>query len=71
MPLAYTRELAAYWQDEYDWGRCQTMLNRWPHFITGIDGIDIHFLHFRSPHENALPLVMTHGWPGSVSSTGW
>jgi pimeloyl-ACP methyl ester carboxylesterase len=66
IPLEYTRELAAYWRDEYDWRRWENRLNGWPQFTTNIDGIDVHFLHFRSPHENALPLVMTHGWPGSI-----
>ncbi len=66
IPLAYTRELAEYWANEYDWRRWESKLNSWPGFMTEIDGIDIHFLHIRSPHEDALPLVMTHGWPGSI-----
>ncbi|MEP5765919.1 MAG: epoxide hydrolase family protein [Halieaceae bacterium] len=66
MPLAYTRELAEYWANDYDWRRWERTLNSWPQFITNIDGIDIHFLHIKSPHENALPMVMTHGWPGSI-----
>lgn len=66
IPLAYTRELAQYWADTYDWRRFEKKLNQWPQFITEIDGIDIHFIHRRSPHENALPLIISHGWPGSV-----
>ena len=66
IPLAYTRELAEYWQKDYDWRRWEDKLNGWDHFITEIDGIDIHFLHVKSPVENALPMVITHGWPGSV-----
>ena len=66
IPLAYTRELAAYWAGEYDWRRWETRLNGYDGFVTEIDGIDIHFLHIRSPHENARPLIITHGWPGSI-----
>jgi pimeloyl-ACP methyl ester carboxylesterase len=66
VPLAYTQELAKYWADEYDWRRFERKLNQWPQFITDIDGIDIHFIHCKSPHENALPLIISHGWPGSV-----
>ncbi|MGH3524295.1 MAG: epoxide hydrolase family protein, partial [Mycobacterium sp.] len=66
MPLDYTRELAAYWADGYDWRSREAALNRFDQFITEIDGLDIHFIHQRSPHEDALPLVITHGWPGSV-----
>jgi epoxide hydrolase len=66
MPLAYTRELAAYWADGYDWRSREAALNRFDQFITEIDGLDIHFIHQRSPHEDALPLVITHGWPGSI-----
>ena len=58
--------LADYWVTEYDWSACEARLNALPQFTTGIDGVDIHFIHVRSPHENALPLIMTHGWPGSV-----
>jgi hypothetical protein len=65
-PLAYARELCRYWLDEYDWATAQARLNRFPQFRTTIDGLDIHFVHVRSPHEDAVPLVMTHGWPGSV-----
>jgi pimeloyl-ACP methyl ester carboxylesterase len=64
--LATMRELARYWTTEYDWGRIQSRLNALPQFTTEIDGVDIHFIHVRSRHENALPLIMTHGWPGSV-----
>lgn len=67
MPLDYTRELAHYWSSSYDWRRWEQKLNSWPQFLTGIDGVDIHFIHRRSPHENALPLIMSHGWPGSVA----
>jgi pimeloyl-ACP methyl ester carboxylesterase len=66
MPLAYARELAAYWLDEYDWRAREARLNRFDQFVTEIDGVDIHFIHQRSPHSDALPLVITHGWPGSV-----
>jgi len=65
MPLSYSQELAHYWATDYDWRRFETKLNSWPQFITTIDDIDIHFIHVRSPHENALPLIVTHGWPGS------
>ena len=64
--LATMRELARYWTTEYDWRKCEARLNALPQFITEIDGVDIHFIHVRSPHEDALPLIMTHGWPGSV-----
>ena len=64
--LATMRELARYWATEYDWRACEARLNALPQFTTEIDGVDIHFIHVRSPHEDALPLVMTHGWPGSV-----
>jgi pimeloyl-ACP methyl ester carboxylesterase len=63
--LATMRELARYWGTEYDFGRLGARLSGLPHFITEIDGLDIHFIHVRSPHENALPLIATHGWPGS------
>jgi pimeloyl-ACP methyl ester carboxylesterase len=64
--LAAVEALARYWSTEYDWRRCEAKLNALPQFMTTIDGIDIHFIHVRSPHPNALPLIMTHGWPGSV-----
>jgi len=60
------KELVAYWQASYDWRKAESRLNAFPHFLTNIDGVDIHFIHVRSRHENALPLIMTHGWPGSV-----
>ena len=64
--LAAAQELARYWTTEYDWRRCEARLNALPQFKTKIDGLDIHFIHVKSVHENALPLVMTHGWPGSI-----
>ena len=64
--LATLRELARYWTTEYDWRTCEARLNALPQFTTEIDGVEIHFIHVRSRHENALPLIMTHGWPGSV-----
>jgi pimeloyl-ACP methyl ester carboxylesterase len=66
IPLAYMQEICEYWQRQYDWRRCEVRLNALPQFITDIDGLAIQFLHARSPHPGALPLVMTHGWPGSV-----
>ena len=66
VPLAYVRELATYWEKQYDWRRAEARINGFPQFKTTVDGLDIHFLHVRSPHENALPLVLTHGWPGSI-----
>ena len=67
MPLDYTRELAQYWASTYDWRRFETRLNNWPQFKTPIDDIDIHFIHRRSPEKDALPLIISHGWPGSVA----
>src|SRR5215217_1642099 len=64
--LATMQELARYWAEEYDWRKCEEKLKALPHFITEIDGLDIHFIHVRSKHENALPIVVCHGWPGSV-----
>jgi pimeloyl-ACP methyl ester carboxylesterase len=64
--LATIRELARYWANDYDFGRIEARLNALPQFTTEIDGIDIHFIHVRSKHEDAMPLIMTHGWPGSV-----
>ncbi len=66
IPLAYTRDLAAYWADGYDWRSREAALNRFDQYLTEIDGLDIHFIHQRSPHDDALPLLITHGWPGSV-----
>ena len=64
--LATVQALARYWAEGYDWRRCEARLNALPQFTTEIDGVDVHFVHVRSPHPDALPLVMTHGWPGSV-----
>src|SRR6516165_3502596 len=64
--LAAIQNLARYWSSEYDWRKCEARLNALPQFTTTIDGLDIHFIHVRSAHENALPLIMTHGWPGSI-----
>jgi pimeloyl-ACP methyl ester carboxylesterase len=64
--LATSQALARYWASDYDWRACEARLNALPQFTTEIDGVDIHFIHVRSRHENALPLIMTHGWPGSV-----
>jgi pimeloyl-ACP methyl ester carboxylesterase len=64
--LATLRELARFWETDYDWPKAESKLNALPQFKTEIDGIDIHFIHVKSQHENALPLIMTHGWPGSV-----
>jgi len=64
--LATMQALARYWTTDYDWRKCEARLNALPQFTTEIDGVDIHFIHVRSPHEHALPLIMTHGWPGSV-----
>jgi len=64
--LATMQELASYWSTDYDWRKCEAKLNALPQFVTEIDGLDIHFIHVRSKHENALPLIVTHGWPGSV-----
>jgi pimeloyl-ACP methyl ester carboxylesterase len=66
VPLATLQELGRYWQTDYDWRKVEAQLNALPQFITEIDGLDIHFIHARSKHENALPLIVTHGWPGSV-----
>jgi len=64
--LATVQKLARYWATEYDWGKVEARLKALPHFITEIDGLDIHFIHVRSKHEDALPLIVTHGWPGSI-----
>src|SRR5215469_13802789 len=64
--LATIQELARYWAADHDWRRCEAKLNALPQFTTQIDGVDIHFIHVRSPHADALPLIITHGWPGSV-----
>jgi len=65
-PLAKLQALARYWASDYDWRKVEATLNSWPQFITTIDGVNIHFIHVRSRHPNALPLIITHGWPGSV-----
>ncbi len=64
--LATMKELVRYWSADYDWRMCEAKLNALPQFMTEIDGLDMHFIHVRSPHEDALPLIVTHGWPGSV-----
>ena len=64
-PLAYVKELAEYWRTSYDWRAAERYLNKFPQFITEIDGAQVHFLHVRSPEPNAMPLILTHGWPGS------
>jgi pimeloyl-ACP methyl ester carboxylesterase len=66
VPLGMTQELARYWATEYDWRRCEEKLNALPQFMTKIDGLDIHFIHVRSKHAGAMPLIVTHGWPGSI-----
>ncbi len=66
VPLATIQALANYWENEYDWRTVEARLNAVPNFVTEIDGLDIHFIHVRSKHEDALPLIVTHGWPGSV-----
>ena len=65
-PLQWIKDVCRYWAEEYDWRRREALLNRFAQFTTEIDGLDIHFLHVRSPHPDAMPLIMTHGWPGSV-----
>src|SRR3989441_10815944 len=64
--LAMMQELARYWATDYDWHKCESKLNALPNFMTEIDGLDIHFIHVRSQHPGALPLIVTHGWPGSI-----
>src|SRR6185437_16659365 len=66
VPLPYLRDLCQYWLDDYDWAPAIERLNRFAQFHTEIDGLDVHFIHVRSPHQDAQPLVITHGWPGSV-----
>jgi pimeloyl-ACP methyl ester carboxylesterase len=66
VPLATMQKLARYWATDYDWRKCEAKLNALPQFITELDGLDIHFLHVRSQHEDALPLIINHGWPGSI-----
>ena len=67
IPLSYTQELCGYWADAYDWRAREAALNRFPQFRTEIDGHDVHFIHVRSAEPGAMPLILTHGWPGSVS----
>ena len=64
--LATTQNLARYWGTDYDWSKCQAKLDATPQFMTNIDGLDIHFIHVKSKHANALPVIITHGWPGSI-----
>ena len=66
IPLSYVQEVCAYWAEKYDWRATEERLNAFPQFKTEIDGVDIHFLHVRSPEPNAMPLIVTHGWPGSI-----
>jgi len=66
VPLAVMQDLARYWATDYDWRTCEAKLNALPNFVTEIDGLDIHFIHVRSRHDGALPLIVTHGWPGSI-----
>ncbi len=66
IPLDYAKSLTNYWINEYDWRRCEKMLNQWPNYMTSIDDLDIHFIHKPSPHPDALPIIISHGWPGSV-----
>jgi len=66
LPLAYAQDLCRYWADEYDWRAREARINAVPHFRTEVDGLGIHFIHARSPHDDAFPVVLTHGWPGSV-----
>ena len=66
IPLSYSKELCEYWAETYDWRATEDRLNAIPQFRTNLDGLDVHFLHVRSPHADALPLIITHGWPGSV-----
>ena len=66
VPLKWIKDICRYWAEEYDWRAREGRLNRFTQFMTGIDGLDIHFLHVRSPHPDAMPLIITHGWPGSV-----
>src|SRR5271154_1231220 len=64
--LATVQKLARYWSTDYDWGKYEAKLKALPHFVTEIDGLDIHFIHVRSKHDDALPMIVTHGWPGSI-----
>src|SRR5262245_963975 len=66
VPLKTVQQVLDYWKTSYDWRKVEAKLNSYPNFITEIDGLDIHFIHVRSKHENALPVIVTHGWPGSI-----
>src|SRR5262245_39770644 len=66
VPLAPLQDLARYWATDYDWRKCEAKLNALPQFTTEIDGLDIHFIHVRSKHKGARPVIITHGWPGSI-----
>ena len=66
IPLTYVREIADYWANQYDWRKSEQHLNTFDHFKTNIDDLDIHFIHQKSPHPDAYPLIITHGWPGSI-----
>ena len=66
VPRKWLEEVCRYWADAYDWRKREALLNRFPQFTTAIDGLDIHFVHARSPHPGAMPLLITHGWPGSI-----
>ncbi len=65
VPLSTMKSLAGYWAKDYDWRKCEANLNSYPQFVTNIEGLDIHFVHVRSKNPNALPIIITHGWPGS------
>ncbi|HXE50651.1 MAG TPA: epoxide hydrolase N-terminal domain-containing protein, partial [Ramlibacter sp.] len=65
-PLAWIQDICRYWADTYDWRAREARLNRFAQFVTTLDGLDIHFIHVRSPHADAMPLLITHGWPGSI-----
>ena len=70
--LATMQKLARYWATDYDWSKCEAKLKALPQFVTNIDGVDIHFIHVRSKEKNALPVIITHGWPGSIiGGGGW
>ena len=64
--LATLKELARYWATDYDWRKAEARLNAYPQFVTKIDGVDIHFIHVKSRHPNAMPMILTHGWPGTA-----
>jgi len=66
IPLSYVKEISEYWLNEYDWRSREEYYNSFPQFITNIEGLDIHFIHIKSPHEEAKPLIISHGWPGSI-----